>query len=531
MAKPYFVPSLLLSFALAAPLALQAAGELDPSFAPVPGITAEVAPTAEGKVLGLGDYDGSPDGSGVTLVRFAADGQIDPGFAAPFNEFNAAFRHFGVLSDGRIVVGGGIFRGQTASQTMTRLQPNGAFDPSFQLTAGVGQATMLALQPDGKIIVNGQNSSDSSLRSVFTRINADGSLDRAFDLPDSLISAIPTDFALQADGKLVIIGNFADLNGASYTSFATARLSAGGAYDAGFKRADAPDPTKKLTQTLAIQRDGKLLVSGGTYAPFPTIAAYLVRYNADGSLDAGFTPTLAPDPAASSQGTAVQAILEQRDGKIVIGGVFGRVNGTPGTNLARLNADGSLDATFHAPAEFQTASQARVIDVKEAADGKLLVAGQLYGVQAANGFTTVYGLVRLLNDDGGTVTPPPAKLPDLRAALSGAKVKVKADKTTLKATLVVRNAGKKKAKGITAAAYLSDDAGFDLTADQFLGAVDLGAASNLDKKASSAAILVKYKLPAGTSVTGKHLLVMVDPTGSIEESDETNNVASAGPLP
>lgn len=74
MAPLRFLPAHLLSLALAAPLALPAAGELDPAFAPVAGITSEVAVTAEGKVLGLGDYDGS----GVTLVRFNADGRVDP---------------------------------------------------------------------------------------------------------------------------------------------------------------------------------------------------------------------------------------------------------------------------------------------------------------------------------------------------------------------------------------------------------------------------------------------------------------------
>ena len=51
----------------------------------------------------------------------------------------------------------------------------------------------------------------------------------------------------------------------------------------------------------------------------------------------------------------VSTIAAQPDGKILIGGNFSSVNGTPRNFLARLNADGSLDASFPAsngPSEF-----------------------------------------------------------------------------------------------------------------------------------------------------------------------------------
>src|SRR5438552_1478071 len=36
----------------------------------------------------------------------------------------------------------------------------------------------------------------------------------------------------------------------------------------------------------------------------------------------------------------------QSDGKVIIGGAFTAINGVPRTNLARLNANGSVDATW-----------------------------------------------------------------------------------------------------------------------------------------------------------------------------------------
>src|SRR3954470_24016710 len=51
------------------------------------------------------------------------------------------------------------------------------------------------------------------------------------------------------------------------------------------------------------------------------------------------------DPGSSVNGL-VSAVAVQPDGKVIIGGQFTTVKGLVRTNLARLNADGSGDATF-----------------------------------------------------------------------------------------------------------------------------------------------------------------------------------------
>ena len=45
-------------------------------------------------------------------------------------------------------------------------------------------------------------------------------------------------------------------------------------------------------------------------------------------------------------GGFASAAAMHADGKIVVGGRFGSVNGVPRSGLARLNADGTLDTTF-----------------------------------------------------------------------------------------------------------------------------------------------------------------------------------------
>jgi uncharacterized delta-60 repeat protein len=80
--------------------------------------------------------------------------------------------------------------------------------------------------------------------------------------------------------------------------------------------------------SLAVQADGKILVGGN----FTTLAGQtrtnIARLNADGTLDSGF------DPGADGE---VNSLAVQADGKILVGGHFTTLGGQPRTHIARLN--------------------------------------------------------------------------------------------------------------------------------------------------------------------------------------------------
>src|SRR5262245_28315265 len=65
----------------------------------------------------------------------------------------------------------------------------------------------------------------------------------------------------------------------------------------------------------------------------------------------------------------VRAVAIQPDGKVIIGGEFSAVGGTPRSHIARVNVDGSLDTTFDPGADGPVASLA------VQADGKILAGG------------------------------------------------------------------------------------------------------------------------------------------------------------
>lgn len=84
-----------------------------------------------------------------------------------------------------------------------------------------------------------------------------------------------------------------------------------------------------------------------------------------GAVDGTFNP-------GSGVNGAVYAMAVQADGKLVIGGEFTAFNGIPRSNLARLNADGSLDTTF-TPGSIAGRVEALVVQ----SDGKVVIGGVL----------------------------------------------------------------------------------------------------------------------------------------------------------
>jgi uncharacterized delta-60 repeat protein len=123
----------------------------------------------------------------------------------------------------------------------------------------------------------------------------------------------------------------------------------------------------------------------------------LVHASAFGSFGAAGEVDLSFDPGSGVDGQ-VSAAVVQPDGKILIGGNFSTVKGLLRTNLARLNADGSGDATFDAGP-----NDNGVTAMTLQADGKVLVAGpasQTFCDDEFGCYTDFYGTVMRLNADG-----------------------------------------------------------------------------------------------------------------------------------
>ena len=146
----------------------------------------------------------------------------------------------------------------------------------------------------------------------------------------------------------------------------------------------SPNPDSQIV-AIATQADGKILIGGSFNLVDRVNRRALARIDANGSLDASFNA----DVALSGN---VTSIAVQDDGKILIAGSFTTLGGSDGfirNRIARLNTDGSVDTSFNPDAN------AAVSRVFLQSDGKILING---------GFTTIGGVpvgqfVRL-NSDG-----------------------------------------------------------------------------------------------------------------------------------
>ncbi len=359
-------------------------GSLDATFGPSTGAdntvyAARVRP--DGKIIIGGAFTTYNGTARISIARLNTDGSLDASFdpgTGPNNSLNAVV----MQPDGKVFCGGDFttFNG-TARNRIMRLNPDGSLDASFD--PGIGPNTSVfsaALQPDGKLIIGGDfNTFNGLARSRVARLNSDGTLDAFFN-PGSGANSRITTGTLQPDGKVIIVGLFTTFNGTARNHIA--RLNADGSLDASFNPGTGADST---VITSVLQPDGKIIIGGWFTSYNGTGRNHIARLNADGSLDASFNPGTGADNSVST------AVL-QPDGKIIIGGYFTTYNGAARNHIARLNSNGSLDATFN-PA---SGANSRVSTIALQPDGNVIIGGSFtaYNGIGRNHVTRLNGSAR-----------------------------------------------------------------------------------------------------------------------------------------
>jgi uncharacterized delta-60 repeat protein len=269
-------------------------------------------------------YAGQP---GENLYRFDPDGSLDNGFSGALTDHPT----YSVVmqTDGKALVTGTFTTvgGQTRHH-LARLNANGSVDSGFADTNADNDIYTAAVQPDGKILVGGAFTfigSPSLSRPLVARLNSNGTLDSSFVGPPLSPNNV-TAIALQADGKILIVGDFV-----SSAGYYIARLNTDGSLDSGFID---PNLDSNL-YSVTLQADGKILIAGvfSHVGTPPQAQRHMARLNVDGSIDTTFA-----DP--NTQGIYVLALAQQADGKILVGGAFTQIGAPllqPRQNFARLS--------------------------------------------------------------------------------------------------------------------------------------------------------------------------------------------------
>jgi uncharacterized delta-60 repeat protein len=187
-------------------------------------------------------------------------------------------------------------------------------------------------------------------------------------------------------------------------------IKAVGEIDPGFNAGVFKEPRGSAT-TVVAQPNGKVLIGGKFEVVNGFLRNSIARVNPGGSLDTTFNPPPLTDNPRSILPSGVEAIALQPDGKIIIAGTFSITGINLRAPIVRLNADGSLDASFNFAAQDSSAMSGVIKDAEIRADGKIFIAGNFSYTSPAS----VVGInPARLNPDGSTddtFNTPGASLP------------------------------------------------------------------------------------------------------------------------
>ena len=289
---------------------------------------------------------------------------------------------------------------------LVRAQNPGWLDAGFDVGAGVSNSVssrpLGALQSDGKLVLLGAFSPWPGI----ARVNRDGTLDRTFTVSTgfSFANAMEPDaIAIQANDKILVGGFFSSYEGQSRRGLL--RLNADGSLDTAFNPGAALEPgvfSTRVVRHLFAQSDGRFVAAGVfTYTSNGVVRKDLVRFNANGTVDQGFTP----DPAMPR----ISAIDVTSAGQIMLSYLQEIGEGVFHAKVVRLLDNGVVDPAFNTgtgftqsiSSPFFTDTVAREPETLEIeADGSVLAAGLF---DAFNG-VTAGGFIRL--------TPTGARDPD-----------------------------------------------------------------------------------------------------------------------
>lgn len=305
-------------------------GSLDTTFsAEANGVVLSIAIQSDGRILVGGQFTTLGGGTRDGLGRLNVDGSLDQGFAPILGGRSPDVNCVAVQADGKIVVAGFFetINGQR-HQNIGRLNANGTVDGSFNPSVDLAVAS-IALQPDGKVVVGGAfrtltgNPNDRTIN--IGRLNSNGTLDGGWNLQMALEQTVNR-VAVQPDGMVLITGSFTEIDGLPRAGIA--RINTSGDVDTGFNPGIGGRNSGTWVSSLAIQADGKILVGGNFTTLGGQPRSHIGRLNPNGTIDPTFNPGTTTD--------AVSALAIQPDGKILVGGAFTTLGGQPRSYIGRL---------------------------------------------------------------------------------------------------------------------------------------------------------------------------------------------------
>jgi uncharacterized delta-60 repeat protein len=281
------------------------------------------------------------------LARLMTDGTLDTSFNPGPGADGAVYALAETFIGGvrKIYVGGAfghIYNWAIASPGIARLNDDGTLDASFAPGLGAdGNVYAIAVYPTnsiyaGKLLIGGafMHYNGTNLNSI-ARLNADGSVDTTFN-PGSAANGAVNAIAIQPDGRVLVGGSFFQFNGTLLNRIA--RLNSDGTLDTNFV-ANIGAGANNTVKGIALQADNRIVLVGQFTQVSGLSYNRIVRLLPTGALD---TAINFGDGANSDVNAAV---IQPADGMIIIGGAFTQFNDQPYDHLVRLYGGSTVGAS------------------------------------------------------------------------------------------------------------------------------------------------------------------------------------------
>jgi uncharacterized delta-60 repeat protein/uncharacterized repeat protein (TIGR01451 family) len=269
------------------------------------------------------------------------------------------------------------------------------------------RAMRVAIDANNKIVLAGYSSTTKWTMTVL-RYNEDGSLDSSFANGGIAQTIVGADtggqgYALAIDSSnRIVVAGVAYKSGGE-TDFALVRYNENGTLDSSFGSSGiviADVAVGEAANAVAIDSSGRIVAAGfGSSAADQQPDFVVARFASDGTLDTSFNGTgvVSTDFGGNDSAVAVRTLASA---KILVAGWT--LNGGGDFALVRYNADGSLDATFGSGGTVTTdfGGDDRGVALAVAANGAAFVAGES-SVQSGDNWYDRFALARY------KATPPP----------------------------------------------------------------------------------------------------------------------------
>lgn len=244
------------------------------------------------------------------------------------------------VQDGKYLVGGRFFQYQGITRRfLTRLNADGSVDPTFPQPFNAymeGNIHKILVLPNEDFVVIGALGFDSfETHARIWYFNADGGLNATLTNAMGQINGVLQDIHRLENGQLLILGTMTSYAGQSVAG-RLIRIGPDGTLDntfsSGLVGLTQGGFQGTLTRRMAVQADGRVVVVGYFTNVAGTAYKSIVRLNSDGTIDPEWDPGTGFDHPTTD-------VAVTDDERIYVVGEFWQYDGTPRSGIVRIHGE------------------------------------------------------------------------------------------------------------------------------------------------------------------------------------------------